>query len=138
MALSQAGATAQTAPRADQRLNSPVSGTVTQSTHTSLPLAPCPGDPQAPSHYSHFAEDGTYVTSRGRVGRYYFDQCEAGGYPTYNESGTFLITTPQGATVTGTFSYPFDERFNPPTKYSLNVTGGTRRYRQVTARPTSR
>jgi hypothetical protein len=73
---------------------------------------------------------GTYVTQAGGTGSYRIDVCLfAGGAPVFTiTSGTFTITTPKGATLTGTVTGVGNASFIDD---ELTVTGGTRQFKHV-------
>jgi hypothetical protein len=116
-----ATASASAAKTLDREISGPVTGTSTFD----LTTPTCPAA-------AHQVFDATYTIKKGGTGSFNLDGCTALASPvnTLPFSGTFTLTVPDGATMSGTAAGPI----NPITgafSISLTPTGGTSEFANV-------
>ncbi len=115
------------APARLDRLNRQVTGPFIETAQTSL--GACPGAPND-GHHDHLLSDGTYAPAHARrPGKYHLDECLTGSGGFFDISGTFTITTPHGARISGHFR---GTDLGGRIEDTLVVTSGTRQFRRVT------
>ncbi len=119
---------------APRSINRRISGPFAGATHYEFTTAGC--------SFVHQLHDATYTIAKGTSGSFHLDGCVDIGPTGFEYTGTFTLTTPKGAVLTGTVtgtvlsgeptSNPCAPNESPgPLDFTLTVTHGTAGFKRA-------